>query len=121
MLVAHVFGKEGCGKCALLKRRLADILSMPEYSDVSMEYHDVLALPGIVEFCKSGCLNPNRIPALLISRDGKWVDSGMRLDSEGVFDQSVTYPYAGMQTDYDNGGVIRPADIRRVIDLAKSR
>lgn len=117
-LVAHVFGKAGCGKCALLKRRLSDILALPEYSGIGMEYHDVLTLPGIVEFCKSGCLNPNRIPALLMARDGEWVDSGMRLDSKGVFNPYVTYPFIGVQTDYDGGGVIRPDDIKDVLRQA---
>ena len=65
--VANVFGKEGCAKCALLKRRLAALLERPEYSGIEMRYHDVLTLDGVVDFCKADCLNPNRIPALLMS------------------------------------------------------
>ena len=80
-MVVHVFGKEGCSKCAMLKRRLGQLLEDPDYGNVfEMMYHDVLTLDGIVEFCKAACLNPNRIPAMLVSKDGKYVPSiGTRL------------------------------------------
>lgn len=120
--VAHVFGKQGCSKCQALKRRLADLLARPEYADFKMEYHDVLTEDGVVKFCKAGCLNPNRIPALLVSVDGRYVINPLSYGdtSVDVFKASFTYSWVGIQTDYDNGGgLITPAMVKEVLDDAK--
>ena len=128
-LVAHVFGKEGCTKCAALKRRLERLLGKPEYSMITMKYHDVMTLDGIVDFCKAECLNPNRIPALLLENDGKYVEipecvwDELDKDAElknSRFDPGVTYPYVGVQTNYDDTGVIPEDVIKNVLDTAKN-
>lgn len=124
-LVAHVFGKEGCSKCAALKRRLERLLTKPEYSMIKMEYHDVMTLDGIVDFCKAECLNPNRIPALLMAsesgyvRQPAWAES--MFDSSTpyfAFDPAATYPYVGVQTNYDGNGVITEQTIQGILDTA---
>ena len=129
MITAHVFGKEGCSKCAALKRRLERLLAKPEYSMIRMEYHDVMTLDGIVDFCKAECLNPNRIPALLMESDGKYVKIPECVWNEldktdnlknGRFDPGVTYPYVGVQTNYDSTGVIQESLVRDLLDIAKS-
>lgn len=120
-MTAHVFGKEGCAKCAALKRRIGALLEQPEYGECfDMQYHDVLTLDGIVDFCNAACLNPNRIPALLISRNGKYIPS-MRHRNPSVedYNPSVTYQWLGIQTDYDHGGVITPDTIKSILDEAK--
>jgi hypothetical protein len=128
-ITAHVFGKEGCSKCAALKRRLERLLAKPEYSMIKMEYHDVLTLDGIVDFCKTGCLNPNRIPALLLADNGKYIEMpGCMWDEvekgsglmNSRFDPSVTYPYVGVQTNYDSTGVITESVVQDLLDIAKS-
>ena len=128
-LVAHVFGKEGCSKCAALKRRLERLLVKPDYSMITMKYHDVMTLDGIVDFCKAECLNPNRIPALLLENDGKYVEipecvwDELDKDAElknSRFDPGVTYPYVGVQTNYDDTGVIPEDVIKNVLDMAKN-
>jgi hypothetical protein len=91
-----------------------------------MEYHDVLTLDGIVAFCKADCLNPNRIPALLMSYDdGRYIPSGRRIgrdDTTEDYRESVTYRWVGVQTDYDNGGgVITPDMIRQVFQEARTK
>lgn len=121
MPVVHLFGKEGCTKCAAMKRRLTALLERPEFAAFRIEYHDVMTLPGIVEFCKAGCLNPNRIPAVLVSgEDGKYLPGRIRRRTdEGVFAESVTFPFAGIQTDYDHGGgVVSPAALEDVLRQA---
>ena len=121
-MIAHVFGKEGCSKCAALKRRVEQLTGTAEYAGVKMVYHDVMTLDGIVEFCKADCLNPNRIPALLMSDDeGNYCRSGRRLSSTKAedFADSVTYQWVGVQTDYDHGGgVITPVMVRDVFEKA---
>lgn len=124
-ITAHVFGKEGCSKCAALKRRLERLLTKPEYSMIKMEYHDVMTLDGIVGFCKAECLNPNRIPALLLASDGKYIKytAWKELDANegpanGSFSASATYPYVGVQTNYDSTGVITEQTIKDLLDAA---
>lgn len=119
--VANVFGKEGCSKCALLKRRLAALLERPEYSGIEMRYHDVLTLDGVVDFCKADCLNPNRIPALLMSvvDDGGHERYLSAPPCDADFAESATCGHVGTQTDYDNGGgVIPPPVIQGILDKA---
>ena len=122
-LVAHVFGKHGCAKCAVLRRRLDRALQDPRYAGVSVEYHDVLTLDGIVAFCKADTLNPNRIPALLMARDGRYVQSDAQFappEDLSVYAPSCTFQHVGVQTDYDgpSRGVITEDMIRRTLDRA---
>lgn len=124
-MIAHVFGKEGCSKCAALKRRVEQLRSLDGYSDLKMEYHDVMTLDGIVAFCKAECLNPNRIPALLMSDDeGRYIRSGRRIRgaTSDDYKESVTWQWVGVQTDYANGGgVITPAMVKDVVDEARGK
>lgn len=119
-LVVHVFGKEGCSKCAALKRRLEKLFQEEPYNVFKMEYHDVLTLDGIVEFCKAEVLNPNRIPAMLVSADGKYIAGPDRfLKGPERVAASSTCQYLGIQTDYDKGsGLITPEMIKGVLDKA---
>lgn len=117
---AHVFGKHGCKKCELLKGRLSKLLEKPEYQDVAMEYHDVLTLNGLVDFCKVGCLNPNRIPALVMADEKGYIrNPKRRADIPEAYAASNVVKYIGVQTDYDTGGgVISPAMIEGVLKSA---
>ena len=120
-IYANVFGKQGCKKCEMLKRRLSALLEKPEYAGIEMRYHDVLSLDGIVDFCKADCLNPNRIPALLMSveRDGKERYLPGPLHGRECYEESAVCGHLGMQTDYNNGGgVIPPAAIQDVLERA---
>lgn len=118
--VVHVFGKQGCTKCDALKKRLARIMEDEAYANFSMEYHDVSTESGIVEFCKAGCLNPNRIPAMLVAdEDGYITSDRIREDVWTAYGDNVTYQFVGLQTDYDKGhGVITPAAIEQVLSEA---
>lgn len=116
--IAHVFGKHGCAKCDMLKKRLSALIATDKYSDFTMQYHDILTDEGIVDFCKALCINPNRIPALLIGYpEGGFIE---RLEEPAnMYDASCIYSYVGIQTDYDKGGgLITPAMIQAVLDEA---
>jgi len=125
MLTANVIGHTGCAKCAMLNRRLDSILKEEPYkSNFVKLYHDTddprgmdFQISAIVFFCKAQCVNPNRIPALIITdengefllRDGKPKNTNQ------------LYQYIGVQTDYtEGGGILPPERIKETLDEALS-
>lgn len=121
----NVFGKQGCAKCDLMKKRLAVLLERPEYRLFELRYYDIRTDPGIVAFCNADCVNPNRIPALLISGVRNGTDAYLQDPrqfediTDAAFESGTTYQHIGLQTDYDNGGgVVTPAMLQGVLDKA---
>jgi hypothetical protein len=107
----------------MLNRRLDAILANEPYrsrfikvyhdteSPVSMEARE----DALVFFCRTQCINPNRIPALIVT------------DEQGEFIQrdgkpknnSQLYQFVGIQTDYaDGGGILPPEIIKETLDEA---
>lgn len=123
MLTAHVIGHTGCAKCAMLNRRLDAILEKEPYkSRFTKVYHDTESPEGmeareraLMFFCKCQCINPNRIPALIITDE-----RGEFLSRSGKPNSSVQlYQYIGIQTDYaGGGGILKPEAIKEVLDKA---
>jgi len=124
-MIAHVIGHTGCRKCEMLNRRLDALLEKEPYKSAFRKvYHDTESPEGmeareeaLVFFCKAQCINPNRIPALIITdengefipRDGKPKNSNQ------------LYQYVGIQTDYsDGGGILPPERIKETLDEALS-
>ena len=66
-----VFGKEGCDKCGLLNQRLDKILADEEFAGFEKVYHDLGTVEGLLAFCRAECINPQRIPAMLVARPGE--------------------------------------------------
>ncbi len=121
--IVNVFGKEGCAKCAMLNRRIDKLLGDAKYAAFTKRYNDVLTEDGMVKFCLAQCLNPSRIPAMVISKvdeDGSehYLDNADH--GAGVYGRSKLYQYLGVQTDYsDEGkGVITPEMVQAVLDEA---
>lgn len=124
----RVFGKAGCQKCDMLKRRLGKLLSNEAWSDFDQSYSDVESEEGLVTFCRAQCLNPSRIPALLIERRNE--DTGqyelLANPSPGVgdavFGASKLYQWLGLQTDYsDTGkGLITPKMLTDILEEARA-
>ena len=117
-----VFGKEGCDKCKILNKRLDSLLEKPGFEKFDKTYHDITTVDGLVNFAKSEVLNPQRIPAFLVlkkSAEGKY-DYIREMFEEGP-DKNGKYrvpTYLGLQTDYSNGGVIRPSELKNVLNQA---
>lgn len=106
-----VFGKTGCVKCKVLQSRLDELLEQEEWkSSFFKEYCDVETLDGIVQFCKSECVNPQRIPAFLVLRKNPETQAYEPLDNpdpgrkDAVCKQSRLYQFVGLQTDYSDVG-----------------
>lgn len=116
-----VFGKPGCDKCAILKKRLADLLAMPDYAMFDLSYADVETVEGLTRFCRAEELNPNRIPAFVIERheNGEWIAIESP-HAEGDPAGRLTCRL-GMQTDYSGAGrgVIPPKAIAGLLDRAR--
>ena len=125
-LTVNVFGKPGCAKCAMLNRRLDKMLAEdPRYARFHKEYHNVLSEAGLVEFCKSECLNPSRIPAMVIScADSEGKSHYLVNPDPDAFDSvcrhSKLYQFLGVQTDYseEGKGIISPEMIKSILDEA---
>jgi len=123
----HIFGKKGCDKCAVLNQRLDKILAKDEWSGFEKIYNDVETESGMVAFAEAECINPQRIPAMMV----------MHLDSESgdylpvpnpfpgrrdeVFHNSKLYQHLGIQTDYTETGrgIISPKMIKMCLQQAK--
>jgi uncharacterized radical SAM superfamily Fe-S cluster-containing enzyme len=115
-----VFGKVGCDKCKVLLKRVDDLLAKPEWADFERVYLDVETVDGLVEFCKAECLNPQRVPAMVVRRVADGGVTSIPADPSAapdpVLGASRLYHMLGLQTDYsDQGrGVISPRMITSV-------
>lgn len=124
----QVFGKEGCAKCKTLNQRLDKLLSEKEWSDFEKEYCDVETVDGLVAFASAECINPQRIPAMLVTRHqsetGRYAPVPTRNPSphDPVCGKSKLYQYVGLQTDYSNEGkgIISPKMITTVLNEARA-
>ncbi len=115
-----VFGKSGCEKCKQLNKRLDELLDKPEWADFEKQYCDMETEEGLVAFCRAECVNPNRIPAMVVAR----VNPENRrheylLNPAPGTEKGILYSVLGIQTDYSGSGVIPPKLIASV--LAKAR
>ena len=124
----QVFGKAGCDKCAVLKQRLDTLLAKDEWAEFEREDIDVETEDGLVAFSESECINPQRIPAMLVLRQRNGADEYIPLSNptmgkpDPVCRKSKLYQFLGLQTDYSESGrgVITPKMITAVLDEARS-
>lgn len=123
----QVFGKAGCAKCKTLNQRLDKILAEKEWSDFEKEYCDVETVDGLVAFASAECINPQRIPAMLVSKrqeeTERYVPVTVREPQpvpDRICGKSKLYQYVGLQTDYTphGKGIISPKMITSVLQEA---
>lgn len=111
-----VFGKSGCAKCKVLKQRFDKLLMKDEWQSVGMKYYDVETSEGIINFCDAECINPQRIPAVLVKKFNKATGEYQPVinknpgKTSAISGNSKLYQYVGLQTDYTDAGkgVISP-------------
>lgn len=119
----QVFGKKGCDKCHTLNQRLDKLLAKDGYTAFEKLYCDVETIDGLVAFSEAECINPSRIPAMLVT---KWNEEQgeyepLSVTEPGAADpvcrKSRLYQYLGLQTDYSNTGkgVISPKMIQSIL------
>jgi len=123
----RVFGKKGCDKCDVLKQRLEKLLADRDWSEFEKRDVDVETEDGLVAFAEAECINPQRIPALLVERHnpdtGEYepIPNSSPGAADPAFKQSKLYQYLGLQTDYTETGrgVIPPQMIKKCLAEAR--
>ncbi|MBU4459332.1 MAG: hypothetical protein KJ579_02090 [Verrucomicrobia bacterium] len=120
-----VFGKTGCDKCKTMQKRVDELLSKPEWADFEKAYFDVETVDGLVAYSKAECLNPQRLPALVVRRATATGSELIAVEPSAapdlVLGQSRLYHILGLQTDYseEGGGVVSPRMIAAVLSSAR--
>jgi len=118
-----VFGKQGCDKCHTLNQRLDKLLAKEGFADFGKLYCDVETIDGLVAFSEAECINPSRIPAMLVT---EWSEEASEFTpiatqqpgaKDSVCKKSKLYQYLGLQTDYSGSGkgLITPKMIQSVL------
>lgn len=122
----RVYGKPGCAKCDQLKKRLGKLLQNPRWRDVAMEVEDLSTVEGLVRFAEAECLNPQRIPALVVMHETEgrgWVPlpRSPKEEDEDSPGKSGLYSWIGLQTDYSETGrgLITPKMLEAVLEDAR--
>ena len=119
----RVFGKQGCDKCHTLNQRLDKLLGKDEYSAFDTFYCDVETVDGLVAFAEAECINPSRIPAMLITEWDSETNEYTPISTtapgakDRVCKKAKLYQYLGLQTDYSSSGkgIISPKMIQSVL------
>ncbi len=123
-----IFGKEGCPKCDVLKERLGKALEKAEWADFDKQYYSVKTAEGLVAFSRAQCINPNRIPAMVVAKrdaaTGKYdfLPNPAQGEDDSVCQKSRLYQYLGLQTDYSDvgKGVISSKMITTILEQARA-
>jgi hypothetical protein len=123
-----VFGKAGCDKCKVLNKRIDSLLEKKEWEDFEKVYCDVETEDGLLIFCNAECINPQRIPAFMVTRrdpeTGRYEPvPNPQMDVEDpICKDSRLYTHVGLQTDYSEAGrgLITPKMITTVLKQAQS-
>ncbi len=123
----QVFGKPGCDKCARLNRRLDKMLAKEEWQAFEKVYFDLHTEAGLVAFCEAECINPQRIPALLVTRWNADKDQYEPVPNpapgapDPLCGKSRLFQHLGLQTDYSaGGGVLAPKMLAAVLQQARA-
>lgn len=120
----NIFGKEGCQKCKTLNNRVERLLKKAEWADFEKVYYDLTTEEGLMHFCKTDCINPNRIPAMTIDiQSTESYYEAMENPRPGELDEicgkSKLYSLLGLQTDYaSSDGVLNRQMISSVLSEA---
>lgn len=123
-----VFGKTDCEKCKALNRRLDKWLKEHPDADIEKAYMSLDTEEGLIAFCESECVNPQRIPAMLIQQyDGQTgryrpVTRPEPGAPDAVLGPCALYQYVGLQTDYTERGrgVVSPEMIGHVLEIGRN-
>ena len=119
----RVFGKPGCDKCHTLNQRLDKLLAKDEYNAFEKRYCDVETIDGLVAFAEAECVNPSRIPAMLVTEWSEGAEEYVPVGTkepgakDTVCKKARLYQYLGLQTDYSDvgKGVISPKMIQSIL------
>ena len=95
------------------------------HDDFDKEYFDLDTVDGLVAFCQAECLNPHKIPALVVTRHDHATNAYVPLSASGATEAAVDGtrlgPVLGLQPDYagPSRGTLTPAMITAVFQEAR--
>ena len=119
-----MFGKEGCEKCEVLKKRLNKILQEKRYEEFEFVYCDLGTVEGLVRFCRCEVLNPQRIPSFIVynkqAAQPETDPSPVRCRKKVSAEEEIE-TFLALETDYISTGVITPEMIGEVLDQAMKK
>jgi hypothetical protein len=118
-----VFGKQGCDKSHTLNQRLDKLLAQDQNSTFEKLYCDVESIEGLVAFAEAECINPARIPALLVTAWDEGSEEYLPVSTrqpgaaDTICKKAKLYQYLGLQTDYSvvGKGLITPKMIQSIL------
>jgi hypothetical protein len=123
----EVYGKPGCEKCSLLKKRLDGLLKTKEWQAFEKIYYNVESIDGLVAFTQVECLNPSRIPGFVITKWNNQIQGYEYIpqnaqDIEDNFKRTLLHMWLGLQTDYSEigKGTLPPKLIEDMLQRAKN-
>lgn len=120
-----LFGKPNCDKCKTMNKRIDDLLKKKEYAEFEKCYRSLDTEDGLVEFCNMESINPQRIPAFVVSRrdpaTGKYtpVPKPPESPEKEASNHNSLYAVLGLQTDYAGTGTVPPKMIGNVLSRAR--
>ena len=104
-----VYGKDGCVKCAQLKKEVSALLADNELGrDFGMDYQNLSTVDGMIAYAASETVNGQRIPALQVfkydTNDESYIKMpDMRTEAFDAQAQSLFVPvYLQLETDYQS-------------------
>jgi len=123
-----VFGKPDCDKCALLNQRIDNLIAGREWQDFDKEYCDLETEEGLIRFAEAECINPQQIPAMLVTRFNKHsgryelIPNPRPGEFDSVCRKSKLHQFLGLRTDYSETGrgVISPEMITAVLNESQA-
>lgn len=121
-----IFGKPGCAKCKVLNERVDKLLTDDKFAEFDKVYRGLDSEDGLVEFCNVESINPQRIPAFVVSRydsQARRYEPILRTpqsDKQEASNPASLYSVVGLQTDYSGSGTISPRMIQTVLDEARA-
>ena len=122
-----IYGKDGCVKCARLKKEISALLAENEASqDFGLDYQNLSTVDGMIAYAASETVNGQRIPALQVFKYDTIKESyikmpDMRSEAFNAQTQSLFVPvYLQLETDYqsENPDITREK-VMDLMDLAR--
>ncbi len=104
-----VFGKSGCPKCKTLNSRLDKLLQEDEWQQFEKIYYNLETIEGLLTFSRMECINPNRIPAMVVLKNEgenefRPLSNSAPEKQDNICKASRLYTFLGLQTDYTETG-----------------
>ena len=120
-----IYGKDGCEKCARLKKEVSLLLEEDNsMNDFDMDYQNLSTIEGMQAYALAETVNGQRIPALQIMKYSEEKESYVKIPYPGNGKDSDDKPfmyYLQLETDYSSDNASISTDkIEELMSMAQS-